>query len=334
MKAYEIHSDRQGIDAFTLVERPEPTLQAGQVLVKMHAASLNYRDIQIVNGTNGVQPSIPLSDGAGEVVAVADNVTRWKIGDHVAVIFRQAFISGELTAEKAKSGLGGEIDGVLAEFVAFDQQGLVTIPDHLSYEEAATLPCAAVTAWNALVIQGQVKAGDTVLLLGTGGVSVFALQFAKQMGAKVIITSSSDKKLQQAQSLGADIGINYKTMPNWDEKVTALTDGRGVDIVLELGGSATLSKSINAVRYDGKVEIIGVISGVNSEINIPSILQKRVRVQGTNVGSRDSFEEMNRAIGQQKLHPVIDQVFPFEKAKEAMAYLESGTHFGKVVIKI
>lgn len=334
MKAYNIHSDRQGIDAFTLVERPEPTLQAGQILVKMHAASLNYRDIKIVNGTYSVQPSIPLSDGAGEVVAVADNITRRKIGDRVAGIFRQAFISGELTAEKANSALGGEIDGVLAEFVAFDQQGLVTIPDHLSYEEAATLPCAAVTAWNALVIQGQVKAGDTVLLLGTGGVSVFALQFAKQMGAKVIITSSSDKKLQQAQSLGADIGINYKTMPNWDEKVIALTDGRGVDIVLELGGSATLSKSINAVRYDGKVEIIGVISGVNSEISIPSILQKRVRVQGISVGSRDSFEEMNRAIVQQKLHPVIDQVFPFDKAKEAMAYLESGTHFGKVVITI
>lgn len=196
------------------------------------------------------------------------------------------------------------------------------------------MPCAAVTAWNALVIKGQLKAGETVLLLGTGGVSIFALQFAKQMGAKVMITSSSDEKLKRAQSLGADIGINYKTMPNWDEKVTALTDDRGVDIVLELGGSATLSKSINAVRYDGKVEIIGVISGVNSEISIPSILQKRVQIQGISVGSRDSFEEMNRAISQQKLHPIIDQVFPFDKAKEAMAYLESGAHFGKVVIAI
>ena len=334
MKAYEIHSDRQGIEALTLVERPEPTLQAGQVLVKMHAASLNYRDLQVVRGSYGVQPSVPLSDGAGEVVALAQGVTRWQVGDRVAGVFRQSHISGELTAEKAKSALGGEIDGVLAEFVVFDQQGLVSVPEHLSYKEAATLPCAAVTAWNALVVEGQLKAGETVLLLGTGGVSVFALQFAKQMGTKVMITSSSDEKLKRAETLGADIGINYKTTPNWDEKVDALTEGRGVDNVVELGGSATLSKSLRAVRYSGKVVIIGVINGIKGEIDITSILGKHVRVQGISVGSRDSFEEMNRAISQQKLHPVIDRVFPFDKAKEAMAYLESGTHFGKVVITI
>jgi NADPH:quinone reductase-like Zn-dependent oxidoreductase len=334
MKAYEIHSDRQGIDALTLVERPEPTLQAGQVLVKMHAASLNFRDIQVLRGTYGVQPSIPLSDGAGEVVAVAEGVTRWQSGDRVAGIFRQSHISGELTLEKNNSGLGGEIDGVLAEFVVFDQQGLVSVPAHLSYEEAATLPCAAVTAWNALVVEGQLKAGDTVLLLGTGGVSIFALQFAKQMGAKVIITSSSDEKLQQAKTLGADIGINYQTTPNWDEKVNEITEGRGVDTVLELGGSATLSKSLNAVRFSGTVMIIGVINGIKGEINIASILGKHVRVQGISVGSGDSFEDMNRAIDLQQMHPIIDRVFPFDKAKEALAYLESGAHFGKVVITI
>ncbi len=185
-----------------------------------------------------------------------------------------------------------------------------------------------------MVVEGQLKAGETVLLLGTGGVSVFALQFAKQMGAKVIITSSSDEKLKRAETFGADIGINYKTTPNWDEKVDALTEGRGVDNVVELGGAATLSKSLHAVRYSGKVVIIGVINGIKGEIDITSILRKHVRVQGISVGSRDSFEEMNRAISQQKLHPVIDRVFPFDKAKEAMAYLESGTHFGKVVITI
>lgn len=334
MKTYELNPALQGIGALTLVERPEPALDAGQVLVRMRAASLNFRDIQILRGTYGVQPAIPLSDGAGEVVAVAPEVTRVKVGDRVAGSYYQTLISGELTQEQSPSALGGVIDGVLTELRTFDPQGLVGIPEFLSYEEAATLPCAAVTAWNALVVEGQLQAGETVLLLGTGGVSVFALQFAKKMGAKVIITSSSDEKLARAKSLGADFGINYKTHPEWDKEVLALTDGRGVDIVLELGGSGTLGRSLDAVRYSGRVEIIGVISGTEGQISIPTLLRKHVRVQGISVGSRDSFEAMNRFLAEHQVYPVIDRVFPFDQAKEALEYLISGDHFGKVVITV
>ncbi len=334
MKAYEFNGPPRGLAALGLVERPEPVPGPGQALVRMRAASLNYRDIQILRGSYGVRPEVPLSDGAGEVVSVAPGVTRVRVGDRVAGAFRQAHISGDLTPETAASALGGETEGVLAELVAFDQRGLVMVPEHLSYEEAATLPCAAVTAWNALVVEGQLQAGETVLLLGTGGVSVFALQFAKQMGAKVIITSSSDEKLERARSLGADLLINYKATPGWDEEVTALTEGRGADIVLELGGSETLSRSLNAVRVSGRVQVIGVINGIKGEIDVTKILGKHIRVQGISVGSRDSFEAMNRAIAQGRLRPAIDRVFPFGEAKDAFAYLETGNHFGKVVITI
>ena len=334
MKLYELHSEHHGIDALTLVERPEPVPQAGQALVKMHAAALNFRDIQILRGTYGARPRVPLSDGAGEVVAVAPDVTRVQVGDRVAGAFRQGHLSGELTPANAKTALGGEIEGVLAELVVFNEQGLVKVPEHLSYEEAATLPCAAVTAWNALVVEGQLQAGQTVLLLGTGGVSVFALQFAKQMGARVIVTSRSDEKLRRAQALGADLGINYRATPKWDEEVLTLTGGSGVDVVLELGGSETLSRSLRAVRVSGKVQIIGVINGTKGEVDVTAILGKHVTVQGINVGARDSFEAMNRAITQNQLHPVIDRVFPFDQAREAVAYLEGGSHFGKVVISI
>ena len=337
MQAYELRSDRPGLDAVTLVERPEPQPQAGQVLVKMHAASLNYRDLLVAKGSYGsqaVQPIVPLSDGAGEVVAVGAGVTRVQVSDRVAGAFMQTFLAGELTPEKSKSALGGAIDGVLAEYVVFDEQGIVKIPPHLSYEEAATLPCAAVTAWNALVAEGQLKAGDTVLLQGTGGVSLFALQFATMMGATVIITSSSDAKLERAKQLGAANGINYKTTPNWEEAVWTLTDGRGVDHVVEVGGSSTLSQSLRAVRYGGKIALIGVLTGTAGDVKTSAILHKHVRVQGIYVGSRDLFEAMNRAIALHKMQPVIDRVFPFTAAKEAMQYLESGAHFGKVVISI
>ena len=336
MKVYEIHNDKPGLDALTLTERTQPAPEARHVLVKMRAASLNYRDLLVAKGAYGSKPQVivPLSDGAGEVVAVGDGVTRVQVGDRVAGIFMQKFLSGELTPEKATSALGGAIDGVLAEYVLLDEQGVVQIPAHLSYEEAATLPCAAVTAWNALIVEGQLKAGETVLLLGTGGVSLFALQFAKIMGARVILTSSSDEKLERAQSLGVDAGINYKTTSNWEEKVWQLTDGRGVDHVVEVGGSATLSQSLRAVRYGGKVELIGVLTGMAGDVSTVSILHKHVRVQGIYVGSRDMFEDMNRAIALQKIHPVVDRVFPFHQAKEALAYLESGNHFGKIVITV
>ncbi|MBW4474254.1 MAG: NAD(P)-dependent alcohol dehydrogenase [Stenomitos rutilans HA7619-LM2] len=337
MQVYELRSDRPGLDAVTLVERPDPQPQAGQVLVKMHAASLNYRDLLVAKGAYGsqeVQPIVPLSDGAGEVVAVGTGVSRVQVGDRVAGIFMQTFLAGELTSEKSKSALGGAIDGVLAEYVVFDEQGLVKIPAHLSYEEAATLPCAAVTAWNALVAEGQLKAGDTVLLQGTGGVSLFALQFAHLIGATVIITSSSDAKLERANQLGAASGINYKTTPNWEEVAWNLTDGRGVDHVVEVGGSSTLSQSLRAVRYGGRIALIGVLTGTAGDVKTSAILHKHVCVQGIYVGSRDHFEALNRAIALHKLHPVIDRTFPFSEAKEAMQYLESGAHFGKVVITI
>jgi NADPH:quinone reductase-like Zn-dependent oxidoreductase len=337
MKAYEIRNDRPGLDALTLVERPEPQLSAGQVLVKMHAASLNYRDLLVAKGAYGSQqfkPIVPLSDGAGEVVAVGEGVTRVQVGDRVAGIFMQTYLSGELTPEKANSALGGAIDGVLAEYVAFEQQGVVKFPEHLSYEEAATLPCAAVTAWNALIAEAQLKAGETVLLLGTGGVSIFALQFAKMMGARTILTSSSDEKLERARQLGADDVINYKVTPDWEEKVWALTNARGVDFVVEVGGSDTLSKSLRAVRYNGKIALIGVLTGLAGDVSTGAILHKHVRVQGIYVGSRDMFEDMNRAIAQQKMSPVADRIFAFNEAREALAYLESGAHFGKVVIRV
>ena len=334
MKTYELKTADQGMATLALVDRTETALAPGQVSVKMHAASLNFRDIQILRGTYGVQPKVPLSDGAGEVVAIGTAVTRVKVGDRVAGAFRQSHISGELTPEKASSALGGEKEGVLAEMVVFDEQGLVLLPEYLSYEEGATLPCAAVTAWNALVVEAQIKAGDTVLLLGTGGVSIFALQFAKMMGARVIITSSSDEKLERARSLGADLTINYKTTPAWDDTVLTMTDGKGVDVVLETGGSATLSQSLHAVRVSGQIEVIGVINGIKSEVDVRSILGKHIRVQGLSVGSRDSFEAMNQALAQNQLHPVIDKVFPFTGANDAVAYLVSGDHFGKVVIAV
>jgi NADPH:quinone reductase-like Zn-dependent oxidoreductase len=303
----------------------------------MRAASLNYRDLLVAKGAydpKSLKVIVPLSDGAGEVVAVGEGVTRVKIGDRVASIFMQTFISGELAPEKANSALGGAIDGVLAEYVVFDEQGVVKIPAHISYEEAATLPCAAVTAWNAMVAEGHLKAGDTVLLQGTGGVSLFGLQFAKMMGARVILTSSSDEKLDRAIQLGADVGINYKTTPDWDEKVEKLTDGRGVDLVVEVGGSGTLSKSLRAVRYGGKVAMIGVLTGMTGDVSTSSILFKHIRVQGIYVGSRDLFEDMNRSVSLHEMKPIIDRVFSFHEAREALAYLESGAHFGKVVIRL
>lgn len=336
MKAYEIQSNA-GIDALKLCDRPQPEPGTGQVLVKVKATSLNYRDLLVAEGQYGsaVQyPLIPMSDGAGEVVAVGEGVTRVKVGDRVAGIFFQDWLNGALTREKMKSDLGGGIDGMLAEHVVLHQDGLVILPDHLSYTEGATLPCAAVTAWHALVTKGNVSAGDTVLLLGTGGVSIFALQFAKMHGAKVIITSSSDEKLAQAKKLGADETINYKTTPDWEKQVYQLTNRTGVDHVVEVGGAGTLPKSLQAVRIGGRVSLIGVLSGRGSEIDPMPILFKSITLQGIYVGSREMFETMNQAISQHRIYPIIDLVFPFTAAPEAYRYLKNASHFGKVVIGV
>jgi NADPH:quinone reductase-like Zn-dependent oxidoreductase len=334
VKAFELR-DSFGIDSLVLTERPQPQPGPGQVLVKMRAASLNYRDLMMVQGIYNPKlrlPLIPLSDGSGEVVGVGDGVTRVKNGDRVTGTFFQDWVDGEPTEEKTQRALGGGIDGVLAEYVVLEEQGVAHVPAHLTDEEAATLPCAALTAWNALVTQNGVKAGETVLTLGTGGVSIFALQFARMSGARVIATSSSDEKLERARALGASDGINYRATPDWDERVRELTGGRGVDHVIEVGGAGTLGRSLRAVRMGGRVSLIGVLSGRGGEANPLPILMKSVRVQGIYVGSRAMFEAMNQAIALHQLHPVIDRVFPFEQAPEALRYMESGAHFGKIAL--
>lgn len=336
MKAYVLASNT-GIDALTLSDRPEPQLNVGQVLIKVKAVSLNYRDLLVAEGAygSGVKyPLIPLSDGAGEVIAIGEGVTRVKKGDRVAGTFFQDWIAGALTREAMKSDLGGGIDGMLAEYVVLHQEGLVILPNYLSYIQGATLPCAAVTAWHALVSKGNITEGNNVLVLGTGGVSTFAVLFAKLYGARVIITSSSDAKLAKAKSLGADETINSKITPDWEKQVYNLTNRTGVDHVVEVGGTGTLPKSLQAVRIGGRVSLIGVLSGRNDAIDPMPILFKSITLQGIYVGSRKMFEAMNHAIQENQLQPVIDRVFPFSEAKAAYNYLKSGAHFGKVAIEI
>lgn len=334
MNAYEVK--QFGIENLSLVERDEPQPAANEVVVKFHAASLNYRDLLFVKGIYHPKarlPAVPFSDGAGQVVDVGKNVTRWKVGDRVCPIFTQGWLDGAPSMQKNRTALGGgELDGVLREYGAFDENGLVSIPPSLSYEEAATLPCAAVTAWHALVHSGKVKAGDTVLTLGTGGVSIFALQFAKMHGAHVLATSSSDEKLKKAGELGADEIINYQLTPDWDKEVLRLTGRVGVDHVVEVGGSGTLAKSLNAVRVGGHVALIGVLAR-GGNFNPTSILMKGVRVQGIFVGSRQMFEDLNKALEATQLKPVIDKIFAFTEARAALKFMESGSHFGKIVLK-
>lgn len=327
----------EGIDDLTLAEGDTPRPKRGQVLVRLKAASLNYRDYMVVMGKyarGGVSPDlIPLSDGAGEVVEVGEDVTRVKVGDRVAGIFMQGWLGGEVEASYAATALGGSIDGVLAEYKLFDQDGLVHLPDHLSFEEGAALPCAAVTAWNALYAGKQpLKAGDSVLLLGTGGVSVFALQFARAAGARVIQTSSSDAKLERVKALGASDTVNYKRHPDWEKEVKRLTDSRGVDYVVEVGGAGTLPRSIASTRVGGAVSLIGVLTG--GEIDPTLVMRSSVTLRGIYVGSKEMFEAMNRAIAFHAIKPVIDRTFAFEEARNAYRHLESQQHLGKVVIRI
>ncbi|MEJ7849601.1 MAG: NAD(P)-dependent alcohol dehydrogenase [Pyrinomonadaceae bacterium] len=336
MKAYELK--QFGTDNLSIgdLETPEP--QPREVLVKFHAASLNYRDLMIVRGAYNPRmklPAIPFSDGAGEVTAVGEAVTKWKIGDRVCPIFMQAWHDGEISAAKSKTALGGDAEwnGVLREFGAFNEESVLRIPESISYEEAATLPCAAVTAWNALVVSGNLKAGDTVLTLGTGGVSVFAIQIAKMFGARIISTSSSSEKLAKARELGAFETINYKEREDWDKAVMEITGKRGVDHVVEVGGSGTIARSVNAVRSGGHIAVIGVLSS-GGDFNPTSLLMKAVRMQGIYVGSRTMFEEMNRAIEFNGIKPVIDKVFEFGDVRQALKYMESGSHFGKIIISI
>jgi NADPH:quinone reductase-like Zn-dependent oxidoreductase len=333
MKAIELQN-AFGIDNLNVTERPDPKPGPFQVVVRMKAWSLNYRDLLVVKGLYNPKfrfPVLPLSDGAGEIAAIGAGVTRVKVGDRVAGCFMPGWVSGELTEAKQKTSLGAGTDGLLAEYALLPEDGVVHFPAHLSFEEAATLPCAAVTAWNALVETGGLKPGETVLTQGTGGVSLFALQFARLAGARTLITSSSDEKLARARLLGAADGINYKAVPDWDKKVRELTGDMGVDHVVELGGAGTLSRSFKAVRMSGHIALIGVLSG-GGETNPMPILMKKVRVQGIYVGSRDMFEAMNRAIALHQLKPVVDRVFPFADVRAALRHMESASHFGKICI--
>ncbi len=338
MRAYHLHAT--GLDSLQLVDVPEPMHGPDDILIEMKAWSLNYRDLSMPHGgyarnnkSKKHPPLIPLSDGAGEVIAVGDRVTEFKPGDQVASCFFQDWIDGEVTERQMFSALGGGVDGVLAERVVLHQKGAVKVPEHLRHEQAACLPCAALTAWQALTLNG-LKAGDTVLLLGTGGVSIFALQFVKMFGGRAMITSSSDDKLARARQLGADALINYQAIPEWDREVRALTEDIGVDQVIEVGGAGTLERSLRAVRVSGTVSLIGILTGPAAEAN-PSplpVLFNRIRLQGIYVGSRQMFQDMNRAVAVNRLEPVIDQAFDFTEARAAYEYLQSGRHFGKVTI--
>jgi NADPH:quinone reductase-like Zn-dependent oxidoreductase len=324
-------------DALQLTNAEAPVAGAGQVVVRMRACALNHRDLTIVSGkytSVAIKPgAIPLSDGAGEVAAIGPGVTQWKVGDRVAPIFVQRWLGGELRPEYMPSALGGPSDGVLAEEIAVSQEGLVRIPSHMSFEQAATLPCAAVTAWNAAFVQGKLQPGQTLVTLGTGGVSLFAAQLAIIAGAKVIATTGSEAKVERLRTLGVSEVINYKTTPDWDVRVRELTAGRGADLVVEVGGPGTLAKSIAAIRYCGHISVVGTLAGKGT-IDPGTLFAKRASMCGIQVGSRDMFDAMNRAMEAAALEPVIDRVFDFSDARAAYEYLASGQQFGKVVLKV
>ncbi|MCW8953070.1 MAG: NAD(P)-dependent alcohol dehydrogenase [Rhodospirillales bacterium] len=340
MRVWEI-KEEFGRKNLVMDERADPAPGPGQVKLRMLAASINFRDLVVIEGQYGrhiTPPLIPLSDGVGEVVAVGEGVARVSVGDRVTPLFFQGWLAGEPRADlMAPTTTGGPLDGVLAEYMTLDQQSVAPVPEHLSDGEASTLPCAALTAWSALVTWGAVKPGEIVVIQGTGGVSLFALQFARMLGAETIVTSSSDEKLVRARELGADHTVNYRTTPDWDRAVKTLIAGRGldgVDHVVEVGGAETLARSVRCVRVGGTISLIGVLSGAKGGFDLPLILMRNVRVQGVTVGSREGHEAMVRAIDSHRLKPVVDRVFAFEEFPAALDYLASGSHFGKVCVRI
>ena len=335
MRAWQLTGP--GFDHLKLVEVPEPTPGPGEVVVKVNANSLNYRDLMIVMGNYRVGstfPLVPLSDGAGEVIAAGSGVTQWKTGDRVMSSFFHGWVDGRQTAERSATALGGgSVNGMLAEQVVLPAHGLVRTPEHLSDLEAATLPCAALTAWHALY-EGvdPLRPGQVVLLEGTGGVSVVGLQLAKLGGARVIITSSSDEKLERARALGADETINYKKVPEWQDRVRELTGGEGVDHVLEVGGKDTLGRALSALRYGGQLHLIGGVSGFASDLPLGPMGATNARVRRIYVGSVAMFEAMNRAIALHRMKPVVDRTFKFDEARTAFENMKRASHFGKIAI--
>jgi NADPH:quinone reductase-like Zn-dependent oxidoreductase len=337
MRAYQLPRGGAGVDALTKVDRLQPKPGHRQVLVKVAACSLNFRDLGIVRGTYRVPVPdnvVPLSDGAGEVVEIGSDVRRVKVGDKVAGCFFQRWPGGESPPDAHATALGGGIDGMLAEYVVLEEDGVVKFPAHLSLEEAATLPCAAVTVWHAMMEHAKLIAGQTVLLQGTGGVSVFGLQLAHAMGMQAVVISSSDAKLAKAKALGASHAINYKTTPDWEKSAMEFTGGRGVDHVVEVGGQGTLTRSFGALKIGGRISMIGNLSGAATELNPGLIMGRRANIQGISVGSTQMFEALNRAIAANKIKPVIDKVFGFDEVKAAYNHMAAGAHFGKIVIRV
>ena len=335
MKAWRIPAF--GIDKLSLDEVPAHQPGPGQVVVDVHAVSLNYRDLLTVKGAYNpkLQPNrIPCSDGAGIISAIGKGVTQVAVGDRVCGIFFQRWIDGDPAPEKFKGALGGDTDGTLAQQILLDEHGVVKFPEHLSFEEATTLPCAGVTAWNAVITAGRIKSGDTVLTQGTGGVSCFALQFSHALGARVLGTSSSADKLRRARELGLDAGFNYRDDPEWARWAVSQTGGCGVDLTVEVGGAGTFQQSLAATRTGGIVAQIGILAGREQPLMITPILHKMLHIRGIYVGSRQHFLEMNRAIDQTRLRPVIDRVFSFGEAPEAFKTMENASHFGKIVISV
>jgi len=329
--------DSFGLENLKPLSRDVPKPGPGEVLLKMKAASLNYRDLLIAEDRYGGKfklPLVPLSDGCGVVEEVGEGVSRVAVGDRVAPIFFQKWLTGEANIEGLVTSMGGPLDGCWQEYRVLSEQGVVKAPAHLSDAQVATLPCAALTAWRALVTEGGIKAGDTILLQGTGGVSIFALQFAKAAGAEVIITSSSDEKLERAKALGADHVINYRETPETGKRVRDITGWRGVDHVIEVGGAETLKEALKSIRLGGRISVIGNVSGNTADLRIGAVIATRVTMQGISVGSRDDFEAMNRAINLHKIDPVVDTVLPFDVGRAAFDHMEAAKHFGKICIDL
>jgi NADPH:quinone reductase-like Zn-dependent oxidoreductase len=323
-----------GIENLRVIEKPDPEPGPGQIVVDITAATLNYRDLATVTAPSGRTPFVPCSDGGGVVSAIGDGVTRVKVGDHVAPLFFQDWFAGDPTPAGLAGALGGTLDGVLQQKVLLSEQGVTAVPAGYTDEEAATLPCAALTAWRGLVVQGQVKSGDVVVVQGTGGVSIFGLQFAKAAGATVIVTSSSDEKLERAKALGADHLINYRSTPDWAREVRRITDKRGADHVIEVGGAGTFEQSLNAIRLGGKIAVIGILGGFVKDLNVAAIFRANAFIHGVTVGSRDHFESMTRAIEANGIKPVIDRRFTLDESRDAFENMKAGAHFGKIVIAV
>lgn len=336
MRVFQIQDD-WGMANLKVADRPLPQPKAGQVLLRMRASSLNYRDLVVpergYGSFTGTLPLIPVSDGVGEVVEVGPGVSRVAVGDRVCPTFFQGWIAGEPDLPRMKPSLGGPIDGTMAEFMCLSEEGVVKVPAYLDDLEAATLPCAALTAWSALMTYGKVKAGERVLVQGSGGVALFALSFAKLAGAHVTVISSSDEKIERLEALGADATINYRTTPEWSKSAREITDGRGFDHIVELGGEKTLPQSLRCIRPGGTLSMIGVLSGSSLSTPLGLIITRQVRLQGITVGHRDGLEAMMRAFAQHRLPVAVDRVFEFDELKEALSYLRSGAQFGKICLR-